>query len=94
MFRKLSVAFLLAASLAPAAFLVRIAPPPVVVETPPPPPPGPGYVWTPGYYRWDGAAYVWVPGAWVIAPWPGARWVGPHWAHHRGGYAFVAGHWR
>ena len=20
-------------------------------------------MWTPGYYRWDGHAYVWVPGA-------------------------------
>ena len=24
--------------------------------------PGPGYVWTPGYHRWDGNRYVWTGG--------------------------------
>jgi hypothetical protein len=42
----------------------------VVVRTAPPPPvhagvigrpPASGYVWTAGYYRWDGRRYVWVP---------------------------------
>jgi len=27
--------------------------------------PGPGYIWTPGYWRWNGATCVWVSGAWV-----------------------------
>jgi|KBSMisStandDraft_5_1062788.scaffolds.fasta_scaffold475447_2 hypothetical protein len=76
-----------------ARFTVHIAPPPIVVETPGPPPEA-AYVWTPGYYVWNGIAYVWVPGRWVRAPWPGARWVAPHWIHHHGGWVFVGGHWR
>src|SRR5437899_653525 len=73
MFLKLTIACLLAAAATSARVTVRVAPPAVLVESPVPPP-GPGYVWTPGYYRWDGRAYVWVPGMWVVAPWPEARW--------------------
>lgn len=31
-----------------------------------------GQVWTPGYWSWDGARYVWVPGRYVVAPFPDA----------------------
>jgi WXXGXW repeat (2 copies) len=72
---------------------VRIAPPRPVVETRVVSP-GPGYVWTPGYHRWDGNAYVWTRGAWVQPPRPHARWVAHHWEHRRGGYVMVEGHWR
>lgn len=34
--------------------------------------PGPGYVWTPGYWRWTGTDYVWVSGSWVMPPQPTA----------------------
>src|SRR5712692_3963837 len=27
-----------------------------------------GYIWTPGYWAWDGDDYFWVPGTWVPAP--------------------------
>ena len=90
--RKIFVCFLLAATAIEARVFVRIGPPPVVVEQPAPTP-GPGYVWTPGYYRWDGHAYVWVPGAWVTAPWPGAHWVPPHWVRRHGGWVFINGYW-
>jgi YXWGXW repeat-containing protein len=30
--------------------------------------PGPGYVWTPGSYTWDGSAYLWVHGRWELPP--------------------------
>ena len=93
MLRKLSILLLLSAAAVSARVVVRLAPPPVIAETPAPPP-GPAYVWTPGYYRWDGAAYAWVPGAWVVAPWPGARWVPAHWVRRHGGWVFVEGHWR
>ncbi|POA77628.1 hypothetical protein C1883_32095, partial [Pseudomonas protegens] len=33
--------------------------------------PGDGYLWTPGYWAWDGYDYYWVPGTWVLAPEPG-----------------------
>ncbi len=69
---------------------VDIAPPaPRVVVVPPP---RTGYVWAPGYWRWDGRRYVWVDGRWVHERrgwrWVPARWVavGPRWH-------YVAGHW-
>jgi hypothetical protein len=74
----------------------------VVVRVGPPRPPrevivarpGPGYVWTPGYYRWEGARYAWVPGAWMRPPHPRAVWVPGRWRHNHGGYIWVEGHWR
>ena len=56
--------------------------------------PGPGYVWTPGYWRWTGADYVWVSGRWVMPPQATAVWVRGHWVHRTGGWVWVAGHWR
>ncbi|HUI43541.1 MAG TPA: YXWGXW repeat-containing protein [Terriglobia bacterium] len=56
--------------------------------------PGPGFVWIEGYHEWRGNAYVWVPGRWERPPRPRARWVRPHYRHVRGGWIFVAGHWR
>ncbi|SPE25857.1 conserved exported hypothetical protein [Candidatus Sulfopaludibacter sp. SbA3] len=97
MFRKGLIACvfagLLAALPAAAQVVVRVAPPAPVYERAIPAP-GPGYVWTPGYHRWDGRAYLWVPGAWVVAPRPHAHWVSAHWAHRGGGWVFVEGHWR
>ena len=68
---------------------------------PPPPPiyvravaPGPGYVWVEGYHRWDGRAYVWVPGVWVVPPPRRVYWVPAHWVRERRGWYFVEGHWR
>ncbi len=68
---------------------------------PPPPPvevvgvaPSPRHVWIAGYHRWDGRAYVWVPGHWVVRPRPRAHWVPGHWAHHRRGYYWIDGRWR
>jgi len=78
---------------ASAQVYVRIGPPHPQVERRIPAP-GPGYVWTPGYHRWDGKAYVWMPGAWVRPPRPHARWVAGHWRHQRRGWVFIEGHWR
>jgi hypothetical protein len=72
---------------------VRTSPPPVVVERAGIAP-GPGYVWQPGYYRWAGREYIWVPGHYAAVPRPHARWVPGHWQRDRGGWYFVAGHWR
>jgi hypothetical protein len=93
MFRKGLIACLLAVSAVSARVVVRLAPPRPLVEAVVPAP-GVGYVWTPGYYGWGGQAYVWSPGAWVVAPWPGAHWEPPHWIRRRGGWVFVEGHWR
>ena len=72
----------------------------VVNEAPPVPQqevvvaaPGPDYVWTPGFYSWQGR-WVWVRGSWVIPPRRHAVWVGGHWGHRGRGYVWVGGHWR
>ena len=73
--------------------VVRVAPPAAIVETRPVAP-GEGYVWVPGYHRWDGNAYVWTGGTWQRPPHPHARWVAHRWVHRHGGYVFVEGRWR
>ena len=73
---------------------VRIGPPAAIVETRPVAP-GPRYVWVTGYHRWNGTAYVWVPGRWRLPPSHYSVWVAGHWAHHpHNGYYWVGGHWR
>jgi hypothetical protein len=73
--------------------VVRVAPPRPLVEKRVVAP-GPGYVWIAGYHRWDGGAYVWVPGRWDRPPHPHAHWVAHRWVHRHGGYVLVEGHWR
>ena len=46
---------------------VNIAPPVLPVYEQPALP-APGYIWTPGYWAWDGSDYYWVPGTWVEPP--------------------------
>ena len=68
------------------------APPHEVI--PAPPPEHRDWAWHAGYHRWDGRAYVWVPGAYEQPPHPHAHWVDGHWAHRGGGYVWIEGHWR
>ena len=90
----LVVGALVSASVEAAHVYVKIAPPAPVVETRVVAP-GPGYVWVGGFHRWDGAAYVWVPGHWVMPPRPHAAWVPGHWVHHKHhGWYWKDGHWR
>jgi WXXGXW repeat (2 copies) len=67
--------------------------PPVAVVEPIPAPPAPGYIWQPGYWAWNGAQYVWVPGRYVVAPYAGAVWVPGAWVRIGGGWVWHAGHW-
>ncbi len=76
------------------SFSVAVAPPAAIVETPPPPPPTTGGIWTPGYWSWNGAMYVWVPGHYAIAPYPGAVWVAGRWVPDGPRWAWADGHWR
>lgn len=55
--------------------------------------PGEGYLWTPGYWAWDGDDYYWVPGTWVLAPQPGFLWTPAYWAWGGRGYYFHEGYW-
>ena len=72
---------------------VRVGPPAPIVETRVVSP-GRGYVWVTGYHVWNGAAYVWTPGRWMLPPRPRKVWVAPHWRHERRVWFFVEGHWR
>lgn len=72
---------------------LRVGPPAPIVDTRLISP-GPGYVWVPGFYRWDRASYVWVPGTWQRPPRARARWVPARWVHDRRGWYVVEGRWR
>jgi hypothetical protein len=95
-----ALGLVVAASLAPAAAFaqigigisVGIAPPPIPVYAQPPIP-GPDYLWTPGYWAWNGDDYYWVPGAWVEAPQTGYLWTPGYWGWGDGGYVFHTGYW-
>lgn len=76
-----------------AEVVVRVRPPAAIVETRPERP-GPHHVWIAGYHRWDGNAYVWVPGRWEAPPRPRAVWVAHHWVRRGGGWVMVEGHWK
>jgi hypothetical protein len=54
--------------------------------------PGDGYIWTPGYWAWDGE-YYWVPGTWVMAPETGYLWTPGYWGWGGGGFMFNEGYW-
>ena len=104
---KKALRLALTLALAGGALLTAACPPPlppgvVYVRTGPPAPvpevrvvaPGPGYVWVPGYHRWDGSTYVWVAGAWQRPPRGRGRWVAGHWRHSSRGWYWVDGRWR
>ena len=80
-------------SLAAVRVCVSVPPPPVIVETAPAPP-SPRHVWIGGYHRWDGHAYVWVPGRYEVPHKHYKAWAPGHWAKHHNGWYWVEGHWR
>jgi hypothetical protein len=51
-----------------------------------------GYVWAPGYWRWNGKRHVWVDGHWMRER-RGEHWVPAHWEERRGRWHFEDGHW-
>ncbi len=55
--------------------------------------PADGYIWTPGYWAWDGDDYYWVPGTWVLAPEVGFFWTPPYWGWEGSAYIFHEGYW-
>ena len=75
------------------SFSVNVAPPelPIVYEQPPLP--EPGYIWTPGYWAWDGMDYYWVPGTWVQPPESDLLWTPGYWGWRDGFYGWNPGYW-
>ncbi len=94
-----SVALLAAPATARAQISIGISvgfAPPALPVYEQPPLPSDGYVWTPGYWAWDGPYqdYYWVPGTWVEPPSPGYLWTPAYWSYDDGGaYVFNEGYW-
>jgi hypothetical protein len=86
-----SMLFLSTASFAQVGVSVSIAPPELPVYDQPICP-GDGYIWTPGYWAWDGE-YYWVPGTWVLAPEAGYLWTPGYWGWGGSGFIFYDGYW-
>ncbi len=69
---------------------IDVAPPaPRVIVAPPP---RAGFVWAPGYWRWDGGRHVWHEGYWVHER-RGYHWVPDNWESRGGHYHYNRGHW-
>jgi hypothetical protein len=69
---------------------IGVPPPPVRVERVVA---RPGYVWAPGYWRWNGGSHVWVGGYWVAAR-PGYRYAPARWVHEGPAWRFHPAYWR
>jgi len=85
----------LGAAVAPATsqageVIIGVGPPVARVEVVP----GPrsGYVWSPGYWRWNGYRHVWVGGYWVRER-VGWHWVPAHWVANGPRWHYVGGYW-
>ncbi len=55
--------------------------------------PGPGYLWVPGYWGWDGGDYYWVPGTWAMPPVAGFLWTPGYWGGGEGSFLWHVGYW-
>jgi hypothetical protein len=84
----------LSVGVANAQIVVRIGPPPPRPVEVIPTAPHEGYVWVPGYHRWDGHGYVWVHGHYARPPHRGGVWVEGEWREERGGHVWHAGYWK
>src|SRR5579871_4204338 len=69
---------------------VNIAPPPLPVYVQPPLP-AVGFLWTPGYWGWEGGVYLWHGGYW--GPHVGF-YGGVNYGFGYGGVGFEGGYWR
>jgi hypothetical protein len=88
----LCLLLLSAASFAQIGISVSFGPPPLPVYEQPICP-AEGYIWTPGYWAWDGDDYFWVPGTWVLAPEVGYFWTPGYWGWSGNAFFFHEGYW-
>jgi len=75
----------------PVRIFVETAPP-QAKESIPPTPTKVGYVWSSGYWSWNGKAYDWTEGSWVEVVME-KKWVEPVWTKENDKWYFTAGHW-
>jgi hypothetical protein len=85
-----SGALIVAPAAEPELVVVEVAPPPLRSEDIPAP--REGYVWSPGYWNYNGTTYVWVDGRYLPDQ-AGARYVAPRWESSNGRYAFYGERW-
>jgi hypothetical protein len=69
---------------------INVAPPPPRVEVVPAP--RVGYVWAPGYWRWNGHHHVWANGYWVRER-RGYHYAPNVWVQQNGHWHFQQGGW-
>jgi hypothetical protein len=56
--------------------------------------PAEGYLWTPGYWAYDGPdGYYWVPGTWIQPPQVGFLWTPGFWGWGGNAFFFHEGYW-
>lgn len=97
-FSSLAFAVLLLAVFAPQSssgyigISVGFAPPAIPIYAQPYCP-GPGYLWIPGYWAWNGFDYFWVPGYWAYPPRIGFYWTPGYWGYDGGRYFWNDGYW-
>jgi len=89
------LALALGAAIAPVAaqageLIIGVGPPAVRVEAVPNA--RVGYVWSPGYWRWNGHRHVWVGGVWVRER-VGWHWTPSHWVAYGPRWHYVPGYW-
>ena len=80
----------------------RRAPVEVVVKAAPPAPrneaqparPSASHIWVAGYWDWQGDAYTWAPGTWMLPPEPQTVWVAPRYEQRSGVSIYITGFWR
>jgi hypothetical protein len=69
---------------------IDVAPPAPRVEVVPAP--RAGFVWAPGYWRWNGHAHAWHNGYWIKER-RGYHWVPDAWVGNGPHYHYARGHW-
>lgn len=71
---------------------INVGPPPARVVVAPPP--RAGYIYAPGYWKWDAPAHrhVWVEGRYIPQR-HGRHWVNDHWVQRGPNWHYVPGHW-
>jgi hypothetical protein len=88
-----NVACVATATSAPARGVVVNGPPPAPIAEQRSAPPSANSAWVNGYWHWEGARYVWIPGHWENAP-PGAQWYAPKYSQNTDGrYYYEPGGW-
>ena len=77
-------------SVAQVGVYLNIAPPVIRYEAVPAP--RSGYVWSNGYWQYNGSQHVWVDGDWQSAR-PGYTYSQPQWVENNGRYAYQPSRW-